>query len=152
MWIYAIDPGEKESAYVIWDGQKVIAHEFASNQAILHGLENGTVPGGSVLVVEWMEGYGLTVGQSVFETCRWVGTFQHAWECRGRKSHLLSRRKVKQHLCNNVSAKDSHVAEALRHRVGEKGTKKAPGPLFNITSHKIAALAVAVCYYDQNMH
>jgi hypothetical protein len=150
MRVLAIDPGEKESALVEWDGSTVLSHRIAPNGAILDYLENPDCPDDIPLVIEWIEGYGLTVGQSVFETCRWVGEFGHAWKCWGRPVHLLSRRKVKQHLCNNVSAKDSHVGEALRHRIGEKGTKKNPGPLFGIVSHEYAALAVAVTWMDQN--
>ena len=147
--IIGIDPGEKESAIVRWDGEKVLSSAIIENGILAVSLETGASWRGP-LVIEWIEGYGLTVGQSIFETCRWVGVFQEAY---GRdRSHLISRRKVKQHLCNNVSAKDSHVSEALKHLIGEVGTKKKPGPLYGVVSHAWAALAVAVTWWDQNMH
>ncbi len=40
------------------------------------------------------------------------------------------------------------MREALIHRFGEQGSKKAPGPTYGIASHVWAALAVAVTYSD----
>jgi hypothetical protein len=148
MKILAIDPGENESAIVEWDGEKVLQHHILPNTEMIDVLRFRN-PGDMPLIIEWIEGFGLTVGQSVFETCRWIGKFEQAYIfVKAGPVHLLSRRKVKQVLCNNVSAKDPHVREALLHKVGPVGNKKSPGPMYGVTSHKIAALAVAVAWME----
>ena len=141
MEIIAIDPGENHSAVVIWDGKKIIVASDLTNDNMLSWLDSypdGTSP----LVLEWLTGYGIPAGASTFDTCRWVGRFQQ--EYRG-ESYLLPRRKIKQHL---QAANDKFVRQALIARFGEPGTKKAPGLLYGITGHKLAAFACAVCFWD----
>jgi hypothetical protein len=43
-----------------------------------------------------------------------------------------------------MRAKDANIRQALIDRFGAVGTKKMPGPLFGVSSHYWAALAVAV--------
>ncbi len=61
---------------------------------------------------------------------------------------LVPRRDVKLHICRSAKAKDGNIRQALIDRFGPVGTKKAPGPLFGISNHRWAALAVAVTAFD----
>jgi hypothetical protein len=98
-----------------------------------------------MVVVEMIASYGMPVGREVFETCLWIGRFIEAWNS---SYSLLYRRNVKLHLCNSARAKDANVAQALRDRFGEKGTRKNPGVLYGIRGDEWAALAVAVTWWD----
>ena len=149
--IIALDPGPKESAYVVWDGEKVLwANEFENNELADRLRHWGETKHTTlfmpqdypVLVIEWISGFGIPAGSDIFETCRWVGRFQEAY--RG-VSKLVTRKKVKEHL---QAVNDKFVRQALIARFGEPGTKKAPGTLYGVTGHRVAALAVAVTYFD----
>ncbi len=109
----------------------------------------------AILVIEQIESFGMAVGREVFETVFWTGRFAEAW-C-PKRFERMPRREVKQHLCRSARATDSNIRQALIDRFGPGtdkafGKKKAPGPLFGITGHKIAALAVAITWFDQHGH
>lgn len=149
MTVVGIDPGPKESAYVTWDGEKIVnpvdgflSHCTVPNEdmlsllLILHRLP---------VAIEWIEGFGLRVGQETFDTCRWVGRFEQA----AGGIHLLGRKAISSHLCNVAQAGDKFIRQALIARIGEPGTKRVPGPTYGIVGHEWSALACAVVYWDQ---
>lgn len=140
--VVGIDPGPKESAVVIWNGASVEACEDMPNLSAcdqLPGLQRHS----TVIACEWIESFGMAVGQSIFQTVFAIGGFaQHA------RIRLIPRRDVKLHLCASPRAKDANIRQALIDRFGEVGTKKNPGPLYGIASHRWAALAVAVTAHD----
>lgn len=145
MTVLGIDPGPKESAYVVWDGSKVIEAGKIPSANILD-LEPDA-KGWELVAIECCTGYGMQVGQETFETIRWEGKYEYVFE------HLVntrrvSRKEVKRLLCENATANDKFVRQALIDRIGPQGTKRAPGPLFGITDDKLAALAVAVYAWD----
>jgi len=137
-----IDPGPRESAVVVWHGERVLLAVDVENQFV-----RGTVVDwwerGATVACEWIECYGMAVGREVFETVFAVGTFAAAVDVR-----LIPRRDVKLHLCQSPRAKDPNIRQALIDRFGPTGTKKNPGPLFGIAGHRWAALAVAVTAHD----
>lgn len=137
-----IDPGPRESAVVVWDGERVLLAVDVENQFV-----RGTVVDwwerGATVACEWIECYGMAVGREVFETVFAVGTFAAAVDVR-----LIPRRDVKLHLCQSPRAKDPNIRQALIDRFGPTGTKKNPGPLLGIAGHRWAALAVAVTAHD----
>jgi hypothetical protein len=145
----AIDPGPTQSAFVLFDGVRVIDHDLLTNQALLERLiarEFGGDP--YVTVIERIEAMGMSVGESVFETVHWAGRFAQASQPFDR----VTRRAVKLHLCGTMRAKDANISQALRDRFGGAsavGRKSAPGPLYGISSHRWAALAVAITWMDQ---
>ena len=55
---------------------------------------------------------------------------------------------VRLHLCHASRAKESHVRRALLDRLGEPGTKKAPGVTYGVHGHCWSALALAVTVAD----
>lgn len=136
----AIDPGPVSSAFVLFDGRRVVDHGQLKNEEPL--AQPYTT------VIEQIESMGMAVGAEVFETVFWSGRFAQA----SRPFDRVTRRAVKLHLCGSMRAKDQHIRQALIDRFGGKaeavGTKKAPGPVFGISSHRWAALAVAVTWCD----
>ena len=143
MIILGIDPGPKESAFVYYDGNHIIAHDYRLNEDIL-SLFNLTPPEHDTVVIEWIEGYGLTVGKETFETCYWVGRFTEA-AC---GAHRIGRKAIKSHLCNTTQARDRDIRMALIDKLGEPGTKKKPGPTYGIVGDEWAALAVAITWAE----
>lgn len=142
--ILAIDPGPKESAYVVFDGERVSRFGEMGNDLMRIALAGNFGQQFDNIVIEWISGFGVPAGNDTFETCRWVGRFQEAYN---GTSHLITRKKVKEHL---QAMNDKFVRQALIARFGEPGKKKSPGILYGITGHCLAALAVAVTFYDQN--
>ena len=121
-YILAIDPGNEESAYCLIQKETYKPIEFGkiSNHLMLiklHELEYDK------LIVEMIASYGMSVGQTVFETCVW--------------------------LCNSMKAKDSNIRQALIDRFGEVGVKKAPGWFYGFKKDVWAAYAVGVTYLDK---
>ena len=142
MTILALDPGPTETAFVLWDGHRVIeaAHwPNADIRQVLLGREY------DLCACEMIASYGMAVGREVFETCVWIGRFvEIAYE----PVQLVYRKDVKLHLCHSPRAKDANVRQALIDRLGPQGTKKNPGPTYGMRSHLWAALAVAVYAFD----
>lgn len=152
MLILGIDPGPRESGWVVLDCSTVLASGHDDNTAVLHKIRQN-VSMGEVLrdvlflvAIERIRGYGIVAGNDTFDTCEWVGRFDAVANC---GAMLIPRKEIKLHLCGNTTARDPDVRQALIDRIGVQGTKKAPGPLFGIAGHMWAALAVAVVAGDR---
>ena len=138
MTIFAIDPGPEKSAFVQWNGRRIIDHGHVSNwemRQLLVGREYTHV------AIEMLASYGMAVGASVFNTCLWVGRF---CEVARVEPILCYRKDIKMHLCGTMRSKDKDIRLSLLERIGEQGTKKKPGPTYGLKSHTWAAMAVAV--------
>lgn len=156
--ILAIDPGNVESAWVVYDcdSGRLVNHAKQSNDIVIVGvyawsIESEDCP--TACVIERIASYGMAVGREVFETCEWVGRFCEAWRRRRNYDpHTLYRRQVKLHLCNSPRANDSNIRQRLIDIYGGKekaiGRKAAPGPLYGISKDRWAALALAVTFAD----
>lgn len=59
------------------------------------------------------------------------------------KSKEITRQKIKQCLLGKASGTDADVRAYLLQDIGEKGTKKNPGPLYGLVADDFAALAAA---------
>lgn len=151
MTLIAIDPGPTESAYVVYDGQRVILHNHIDNEAMRRFVPSVDV---DALAIEGIACYGMPVGRETFDACIWIGRFIETWVSNYCLPwELVYRSEVKSHLCRSMKAKDANVRQALLDRFGPgkklaQGTKAKPGPLYGISEHKWAALAVAVTYHD----
>ncbi len=144
--LIGLDPGNVESAVVLWDGKKIIAAQKEPNDNIMMWLlDQRPTP----LVIERVACYGMAVGESVFETVYWSGRFAQAYGV--RYVERIPRMDVKMHLCHNSRAKDGNIRQALIDRFGEVGTKKAPGVLYGMAGDLWAALAVAVTAWDRRI-
>jgi hypothetical protein len=157
--ILAIDPGTTRSAWCVFDGEKVVNCAIEDNQVVRAMLIRSDLSELHV-AIEMIASYGMPVGKEVFETCVWIGRFIEASVancCAG--CSMVYRKDIKLHLCNSARAKDPNVRQALIDRfeptgggkVPQIGTAKQPGPLYGVSTHVWAALAVAVTFHDTNL-
>lgn len=151
--VWAIDPGTTHSGVVLLNGKEVVSADAQmENATLVRYLELHTEPD-EQMAIEMIASYGMPVGKSTFETVVWIGRFIQAFGA-GR-STLIYRQDCKRYLCDgNMRAKDANVRQAIMDRYpatggGAKpviGTKAKPGPLFGVSSHAWAALAVGLTY------
>lgn len=141
MKILAIDPGNKNSAWVILDGLTIVGHGYGPNEELLLSPADDVT-----LVVEMVQSFGMAVGKEVFETVFWIGRFCQMWE--PFKWDRIYRGEVKMHLCRSMRAKDGNIRQALIDKLGPQGVKKAPGPTYGISGDMWSALAVGVVYAE----
>jgi hypothetical protein len=136
-FMLAIDPGPTQSAYVRWDGSRVIECGWHPNEHVRDVLREYS---DDTVAIEMVACYGMAVGAPVFETCVQIGRFLEV----AIRAHLVFQKETRMHLCGSMRAKESNIRQALLDRFGPVGTKKAPGPLYGVKSHIWSALAVAV--------
>ena len=108
-------------------------------------------------VIEMIASYGMAVGQSIFDTCVWIGRFIEV----SYTYDLIYRKDVKMCLCGSMRAKDANIRQALIDKFGKPGTIKAPNLIYGETNRvedKMkadlwSALAVAITWtwQTQNM-
>lgn len=147
--ILAIDPGNTESAILLYDRETSLPLEWGKepNDVILKTLARLEAP---LLAIEMIASYGMAVGREIFETVLWIGKFSQRWEdATGMPVRLVYRREVKLHLCNSSKAKDPNVRQALMDRYGSSrevaiGKKATPGPLYGMAGDGWSALGVAI--------
>lgn len=148
--VLAIDPGNEESALLHWRNGQIVHFEHSPNEQIL-ALLRANWPN-APLVIEQIKSYGMAVGQSVFDTCVWIGRFWEAYT--GQKVVLVPRKTMVTHHCNNPRGNDSNVRQAIVDRFGGKekaiGKKSNPGPLHGVSGDCWSALAIALWYVDNS--
>jgi hypothetical protein len=152
MNVLAIDPGPTQSAYVLWDGTRVIEKSILPNDWILRVIRrHGEFIQIPYFCIEMISHYGtgMPIGDEVIRTCIWIGRFIECWP--GVQYELIKRQTIKTHLCGSPRANDGNVRQALIDRLGKPGTKHEPGVTYGVTTHLWSALAVAVCAYDRLM-
>ncbi len=153
--ILALDPGSTHTGALLYAPVEMeILEKRILPNSVLPGVVHawlGVHPGDQAIAIEMIASYGMAVGKDIFETCVWIGRFvEEFWIYRNIKR--VYRRNVKLHLCDDSRAKDANIRQALIDRfeptgkgaVPQIGIKKAPGPLYGMSSHLWAALAVAV--------
>jgi len=139
--ILAIDPGNEYSAYVTYFRETGRIAEFAkcTNEHLLGRMWKFRQEC-DCMAIEMPACYGMAVGQSVFDTCRFVGIFQGAFSTSsGKRNHLVYRKArnkedgiegVCMHICKNNKANDSNIRQAIIDLYGGKdkaiGNKKCP--------------------------
>lgn len=155
MKLLAIDPGNTESAYVLYDTERALPIEWDKlpNARMLTML-NRSQTWVELLAVEMVASYGMPVGAEVFETCVWIGRFVERWASTGwpeepRRYRLVYRADVKLHLTHSRRSKDPNVRQALIDKFGPGkelaiGKKASPGPLYKMAGDCWSALGVAV--------
>ena len=164
MRVLGVDPGTKESAYVIYDParQRVVSALTADNDAFRNHLhEHVTVNPLDVLAIEQMVStYRTAVGAETLETVWWAGRFFDVWFRSSPNVYRVPREQVRKHFAVALQANIRHVGDpeirrGIFDRWGGKehavGSKKNPGPLFGIKGHEFAALAVAITWSETNV-
>lgn len=159
MRICSIDPGTTESAWLVFDTdeKKVLDLGLTPNEILVDSLLSHRRDGRSAhLIVEVFKSYGNIVGDSVLNTCEWIGRFRQAYG--ERHTTRYTRKEIVSHVCHNSRANDANVRQALLDRFpatgGGKnpavGTKSKPGPLYGVKKDIWSALAIAVTYTEKN--
>ena len=158
-FIIGIDPGNKESAYVLVDNDlRPISFCKMENELMYdHMIEHlvDTLKGMDqaeethlLFAIEMIASYGMAVGAEIFDTCRWIGTLEE--RLRAHEVLLVFRREEKLHICHDPRANDANIRVALIDRFAPdtpnkgKGTKKAPGWFYGFHADIWQAYAVAV--------
>ena len=156
--IMAIDPGTHKSGIVCYQpALNKVEGGVADNHDVLDMIKQ--IGGPHIIAIEMMSCYGMAIGKDTMESLVWVGRFMQEacgkWRPEYQHEHvvLITRHKIRLHLCNSARAKDTNIRQVLIDRFGpgkEKaiGLKKSPGPLYGIKTHAWAALALAVTYYE----
>ncbi len=151
--IFAIDPGNTESAYARIEMPEFRLLEFGkvTNEELLAIIEH--IPWNAFdFAIEMVASYGMPVGKDVFETCVWIGRFIQA---AGTKHHFVYRKDEKLCLCFDSRAKDSNIRQALIDRYAKfdfkngKGTKKNPDTFYGVAKDMWQAIAVGVTHYER---
>ena len=147
MMVLGIDPGPKQSAYLIWDTEeaRVQAHGILDNMTLREWLM-GELSFPTVPVIEMVQSFGMPVGKEIFETVLFIGRMIEIF--RGN-ANLVYRKDIKTHYCMTTRATDANIRQALIDRFGPPGTKKEPGKLYGIKKDEWSALALAVYYTDK---
>lgn len=151
MTILAIDPGTRQSAYVLMDPvmYRILEKGILQNEeAILRFRDIDPFEA----VIEHVQSYGMPVGEEIFTTVRWIGAFWWALESLRCKVSFAFRKDIKIHLCGTSRAKDANIRQRLIDIYGGKekaiGRKATPGPLYGFKADMWAALACGVYYRD----
>lgn len=157
--ILAIDPGSEKSGWVQLRDGDLRSFGIDSNEDVLDVL---LVDGkADTLVIEHTPPYAMQtksgghyVPRQVFETAFYCGRLAQEWmNLRGELPALVPRRDVLKHITGKgARVGDKEVRAALIDRWGGKdtaiGKKASPGPLYGVSSHVWAALAVGLTYYE----
>lgn len=148
MKILAIDPGNIQSAYILWDGKEILSKNIIINETLIDLLQHWPDTC-QILIVEQIRSYGMPVGATIFDTVFWSGRFCQAWP---GDFYQLPRMDVKNHLCHNSRAKDSNIRQALidRFEPDLKPRQRPKGVLEGLVKDLWAAMGVAVTWFDQN--
>jgi len=158
MNIIAIDPGNVQSAYVVYGGVEPVVFEKAGNESVLAILKEKSrhykrqLKCPVHLAIEVMKPRGTAVSQESFQTCLWAGRFIQAWG--GNNFTQIDRKDVKMHMCNSARAKDSNIRQAIIDRYGGKaaaiGKKSNPGPLYGMANDVWQAMGVAITWWEND--
>lgn len=159
-YIFAIDPGNTDSAYCLMDAETYAPLRFAKseNAQIRKALEAALCEYGLdvTVVIERIASYGMAVGKEVFETCEWIGRFAECAErgCNATVEYVY-RKDEKLTICNSPKANDSNIRRALIDRFARfdfkngKGTKSAPDTFYGFKADCWSAFACAVVVADR---
>lgn len=150
--VLAIDPGPKQSAFVAWNGEKLLFADILENESAIELFRQNAFISDfySSIAIEMIASYGMSVGAEVFETCVWIGRYAEAISrSLGIEPSLVYRREVKMHVCSSPRANDATIRQALVDRFGKPGTKKNPGRTYGLRKDLWQAFALAVTVHDQ---
>ncbi len=152
--ILGVDPGNVESAWVVFQHPKLVAKGLELNSDFLRRIPKmRAMYNIDIMVIERIANYGDIVGATIFDTEHWAGRFVERWDF---THYRIYRRDVKKYLGLGPNTKDAQVNKATADHFEPygggknpvKGIQKQPGPLFGVKDDIWAALAIAVGYDD----
>ena len=173
MNILAIDPGNELSGFVLMnDGLEIFEKGKVDNYDLINKMHETEwrffAP--DILLVEMVASYGMAVGQTVFDTCVWIGYFHCTWDVlfTGKRFSVYRKKpnkidkidSVAMTMCKSTRAKDTNVRQAVLDRfpstgggkTPQVGTKACPGPLYGVSGDVWSALAVALTFLESECY
>lgn len=158
--IFAIDPGDVQSAYCIVDTVTYKPLEFGKvgNYELRGILSAALYPyyGKPItVVIERIASYGMAVGATVFTTCEWIGRFAEITELNGSTPQYVYRKEEKLTICGDSRAKDANIRRALIDRFAQhdfkngRGTKANPDWFYGFHSDIWQAFGIAVTHIEK---
>lgn len=153
MKVFAIDPGNVNSAYCIMDDQyNLLEFKKADNREIME-IMLSKLDEIDEVCIERMMNYSTNVGKTVYETCEWIGRFTQEAEKKATVDYLY-RKDEKMYLCGTMSANDTMIRRALIDRFAKKdlrngrGSKKDPDFFYGVSHDVWSAIAIACVELD----
>lgn len=143
--ILAVDPGPRQSAWLVLDGERVHDLGLWSNDATIETLRGYP---DTELVIETIEPWSGVVRPDALETMFWVGRFV---ESRQGDATLLRRSKVLRALGLTGLPKGKAQAAVRAHlldRWGGGNPVRRGHPLHGVREDLWSALALAVAYQE----
>jgi hypothetical protein len=124
MNILGIDPGNTQSAWVVYDTENkgIIVKGIEDNERLLGNLRYMSTLNVKPFI-EMVASYGMTVGKEVFDTVFWIGQFYREMVLAEMNPSLIYRKEVKLILCNDLRAKDKNIRQACLDRLGKDRCK-----------------------------
>jgi hypothetical protein len=150
--IIAIDPGNKDSAFVIMDETTYKPIEFNKiDNLVLAKILSTFIQGYKIetCVIEMIYSYGTGVGKTIFETCVYIGRLVQICFENNVEVEFLPRATIKAHICHSSKAGDSNINAELRNRFGGKGDKANPGFFHGFAYDVWSAFAIGTTYLDR---
>lgn len=149
--ILAIDNGNISSAFLVWDGNEILDKGILLNHELLEYIYRKHY---DVCVIERIQSFGMSVGETIFESTHWAGRFHEAAESSGKKVIRIPRKDVKMNLCSSMRAKDTNIRQAIIDRLvpGTPIGKKPQGILKGVHADEWSALGLALTYQDLNIY
>ena len=158
--ILAIDPGNKQSGYAILDTDYKPVDFGKIDNTTLKSIIRQAVWSKRVdrVVIEMVASYGMPVGETVFDTCVWIGRFTELIaQCPTQDTEItyVKRKEYIVDLIGSVKAKDSNVIQYLIDRFAKdtpnrgKGTKDNEGWFHGFKADVWQAYAIAVWALDK---
>ena len=153
MKVFAIDPGNEQSAYCIIDDEyHFLEAAKLPNKDVMEILLQ-KLDETDVVVIERMMSYGMAVGETTFISCEWIGRFSQEAEKKAKVEYIY-RKDEKVWLCNDMRAKDANIRAALIERFAKKdkvngrGTKKDPDVFYGFKADMWSAAGIATTFMD----
>lgn len=122
MIFIGIDPGTKESAYVVTDYYEPMYCAKVDNEKMRDLLVNGNiVEGRSARLIIEMPICRKWAGRSVSDTAIWTGIFLSSWpDFQGAYRDMMNRQTVRMHTVGR-KATDAKIKAYLKERFKDKG-------------------------------
>lgn len=156
--IFAVDPGNKHSAYCVYFPDTHSLGDFGKvENAEMRNILKEHLQWDYYFAIEYIQSLGMIVGQSVFDTAMWVGRYVEIIKRKDVPVCLIYRKEEKIALCGTHQAKDANIRQAIIDRFpatgGGKcpqiGVKAMPGPLYGVSKDVWSALAVALTFHQK---
>ena len=141
--IIAIDAGTTESGYVVFNKKPlgIIDKGKISNEELLQKLIEKKY---EYTILEMVQSYGMAVGNTVFETCVWIGRFIQANAKTYCKRYY--RKEPKVYFASSTKVNDKILRSIMIDIWGNKGTKKKPGGTYGFTKDAWQALVIGTLF------